>query len=290
MPTPAAADPALLPPRPGQHRLAVLGFPASHSLSPVIHRRAFELCGLDDWRYDIVELRPTEVAEFIASRDASWRGFSVTMPLKEVVAGLGAPDPLVGRIGVANTLVVDLGPGGRSYRTYNTDVGGFVAAVTGTGLPAPASAVVVGSGATALSALVALGSLGARVTVAARNSAKAEALAARGADLGVATATTPWGEFPACDAVVSTVPEAALAPHVPAILAGRPALVFDVVYHPWPTRLATSAAAAGVAVLSGLDLLVHQAVAQFRLFTGRDVPAEPLLLAVRAEAARRAMT
>jgi shikimate dehydrogenase len=149
---------------------------------------------------------------------------------------------------------------------------------------------VVGSGATALSACVALGSLGAHVTVVARNPAKAEALATRGAEVGVATDTTPWGVFPACDTVVSTVPASALEPHVPAILALRPSLVFDVVYHPWPTPLATAAAASGTPVLSGLDLLVHQAVAQFRLFTGREVAAEPLLLAVRAEAARRAMT
>ncbi|WP_051208581.1 shikimate dehydrogenase family protein [Propionicicella superfundia] len=292
MPIPDVADGAdrSTGPAPGQHRVAVLGYPAAHSLSPVIHRRGYELCGLEDWRYDVVELRPAEVEGFLRSRDASWRGFSVTMPLKETVAALGVPDPLVERMHVANTLVIEPHPGGPVRRVYNTDVGGLVDAVTGTGLPAPRSAVVIGSGATALSAVVALGSLGARVVVAARDERKAALLAARGDDLGVATDTTVWGTFPSCDTVVSTVPSAGVGPHVRAVLDAGPRLVFDVIYDPWPTPLATAAAQAGAAVLSGLDLLVHQATAQFRLFTGRSVPAAPLLLAVRAEAARRTAT
>lgn len=287
MTIPDAADP-LAAPAPSQHRAAVMGFPASHSLSPTIHRRGYDLCGLTGWRYDIVELRPAEVEAYLDSRDASWRGFSVTMPLKETAARLGEPDPLVEATGVANTIVIDLTDGVR--RVYNTDIAGFTAAMTAAQVAPPRAAIVIGSGATALSAMVALGSLGTPVTITARNRAKADRLAARGAELGIATDVCSWGTFPHSDAIISTVPSHALIGHLPAVTQARPRFVFDVIYHPWPTPLAEAGRSVGATVISGLDLLVHQAVEQFLLFTGHRVAPGPLLLAVRAEAARRAAT
>lgn len=287
MTTPDAASQA--PPTSVQHRAAVVGFPAAHSLSPTIHRRAYQLTGLDDWRYDIVELQPNELAPFLDGLDATWRGLSVTMPLKEVAARLGTPDRLVERTGVANTVVID-GHDPTQRRVYNTDVAGVQAALRSAGVPDLRTVTVVGSGATALSAMVALGSMGMRSIITARNPDKAAALAQRGADWGYATDTIPWGAFPVTDGVISTVPPEAMAPHVASVLRAGARVVFDVIYHPWPTPLAAQAQTAGAAVVSGLDLLVHQAVEQFRLFTGRTVETSDLLLAVRAEAARRSAT
>lgn len=274
-------------PCPGQTRVAVLGFPAAHSLSPVIHRRGFELAGLDRWSYDIIELQPDALPAFLDGLDDSWRGFSVTMPLKSAAARLGICDPLVAKTGVANTLVIDHTDDGPVRRAYNTDVEGFVRAIRGTGVATLRSAVVIGSGATALSAMMALGSMGARVTLSARNADKAATLAKTGAALGLDTDVSAWGQYKACDVAVSTIPAHATE-HLGALVAARPGLIFDVIYHPWPTPLATAAHAAEIPVLSGLDLLVHQATAQFALFTGRTVPAEPLLLAVRSAATARA--
>lgn len=283
MTTPVAAD----GPAPGQHRAAILGFPARHSLSPVIHRRAYELLGLSGWTYDIHEVQPDELPEFLSGLDDSWRGFSATMPLKETVATLGEPNEVVRLCGVANTLVIDHFGAGRRYRVHNTDIGGFRRAIITGSVPRPQTATVVGSGATARSAVVALSELATSVTIAARSPGKADALAEFATGLGMSATTTPWGRFPAADLVVSTIPAAGLAEFATEVVAGRPGQVFDVIYHPWPTPLAAAAMAAGIAVLDGLDLLVHQATEQIELFTGHKVAAEPLLSAVRKAAASR---
>jgi len=85
--------------------------------------------------------------------------------------------------------------------------------------------------------------------------------------------------------VVSTVPKGvtdALRPQ------WRPAsTVFDAVYDPWPTPLAATAAEAGATIVSGLDLLLHQAVHQFELFTGLTAPVDAMRAALYAAAARR---
>lgn len=279
MTTPVAAD----RPAAGQRRAAILGYPARHSLSPVIHRRAYELLGLTDWTYDIRELLPADLPAFLAGLDDTWRGFSVTMPLKQAVASLGEPSDLVTLSGVANTLVIDHTPAGRRHRVHNTDVGGFRRAIATGAEPGPRTAAVIGSGATARSAVVALAALD-EVTITARDRAKADVLAEFAGTLGVKSATTAWGRFPDVDLVVSTVPADALAPLVREVIASRPRQVFDVIYHPWPTPLAAAALAAGVSVLNGLDLLVHQATEQIEMFTGHRVPIAPLLSAVRKAA------
>ena len=83
---------------------AVLGSPIAHSLSPVIHAAAYAHLGLD-WSYGRVELQPGGFADFVNGLDDSWRGLSVTMPLKEVAAECGIPDEDVRLTGVANTVV-----------------------------------------------------------------------------------------------------------------------------------------------------------------------------------------
>jgi hypothetical protein len=68
-------------------RLAVLGSPIAHSQSPALHTAAYAALGLD-WQYDAVEVTGATLADFVASRDASWRGLSLTMPLKRDVLPL----------------------------------------------------------------------------------------------------------------------------------------------------------------------------------------------------------
>jgi len=96
---------------------------------------------------------------------------------------------------------------------------------------------------------------------------------------------------PVCEAdlLVSTIPVAAQREELVAAWRDVPAL-FDVVYDPWPTPLAVAAADAGRTLVSGLDLLVHQAALQVPLMTGRDAPLEAMRAAGERELAERSRT
>ncbi|MGD7707081.1 shikimate dehydrogenase [Microlunatus sp. Y2014] len=263
---------------------AVLGSPIEHSLSPALHRAAYRALGLA-WAYERHEVTDSGLAGFVDALGPRWRGLSLTMPCKVAAMTVGEPDPVATAVGVANTLVFD----GDRRLAYNTDVGGLVDAVRAVGVSTIERAVLLGSGATARSAIVSLGRLGCRsVHVIARTPARAAELTdlatAQGMTLTVAGWTT---DVPDADLVLSTV-TAGAADGLAAAAAGAAPVVFDVVYDPWPTGLAAAAEAAGAAAVSGLDLLAHQAVGQLRLMTGLEVDAEVLLSAGRAELDRRA--
>lgn len=252
---------------------AVLGQPIAHSLSPTLHRAAYDALGLD-WQYGAIEVAEQDLAEFVRTRGDQWRGLSLTMPLKRtVVPLLEERDRWVQRSGVANTVVLQSG----RRRGYNTDIPGAVAAIRERcgerrGERPLASATVLGGGATATSLVLALDEMGVRrIAVAARNPDKARAalpdLEAAGVDAEVQVVRLE--EAPAADLVASTVPSDAPTDALIERLAAAP-VVFDVIYDPWPTRLAAAAEANGAIVVSGLDLLVHQANLQVQLFTGTD--------------------
>ncbi|GAA1431060.1 shikimate dehydrogenase [Microlunatus lacustris] len=265
-------------------RCAVLGSPIAHSLSPALHRAAYAELGLD-WSYDRFELAEDGLAPFVAGCDRSWRGLSLTMPLKVVALALGQVEPLAARVGAANTLVfADDGP----PRLHNTDVGGLVWALGRAGVTAVERATVLGAGATARSTVVSLGQLGAReVTVLARTPARAQPLVELGSSLGLAVVVRDWdAPLPPADVLLNTAVAGAADPLAADAAASAP-VVFDALYDPWPTRLAVAAEAAGCRVVNGLDLLVGQALLQVELMTGRSVSAETLETAGRAALAAR---
>ena len=251
----------------------MLGSPISHSLSPALHRAAYGVLGLD-WTYDRHEVDEYGLAAFVAGCDASWRGLSLTMPLKVAALALGEVDPLAAQVGAANTLVFEADG---SRRLVNTDVGGLVWALQRVGTDRLAEVTLLGAGATARSSLVSVARLGARlVTVVARTPSRAEPLVALGSALGVRMQVRGWSEeLPAADALISTAVAGAADGLAEAAAVSAP-VVFDAVYDPWPTRLAVAAEAAGCAVLNGLDLLVGQALLQLELMTGSSVDAEVL--------------
>lgn len=268
---------------------AVLGSPIAHSLSPTLHLAAYRALGLH-WSYQRHEMSEDGLAAFVTSRPGNWRGLSLTMPLKQVALTLGEVDPVASLAQAANTLIFDP-DGGRSV--FNTDVDGLVNALRGRGVGQVARAVVLGSGSTARSALVSLSRLGCpQVFVLARSPARAEPLRGLAAAIGVELIIRPWptadtgGNLPTSDLLVSTAPAGAVDGWAPAAAAAAP-VIFDVVYHPWPTRLAAAARAAGCTVVNGLELLAHQAVGQVELMTGRTVPAAVLLSAGQEALSRR---
>ncbi|WP_426566845.1 shikimate dehydrogenase [Angustibacter sp. McL0619] len=254
---------------------AVLGSPIEHSLSPVLHLAAYRSLGLVGWTYRAVEVSThSGLADFVGACDGSWAGLSLTMPLKRWVQPLlTAQSELATATGVVNTVVLD-GVGGRVG--HNTDVHGIVEALRERGVRDLSSAVVLGGGATACSAVAALAHLGCRrPQVVVRSPERAADLVAAGRALGLDVVLAGWAQagplLAAAQVVVSTVPAPA-HDEVRRLLEGTsvPGLMLDVTYHPWPSVLATSWQGAGGTALGGFTMLVHQAAEQVRLMTGRE--------------------
>ncbi|SDU88863.1 shikimate dehydrogenase [Microlunatus sagamiharensis] len=268
-----------------RHRAAVLGSPIAHSLSPALHAAAYAELGMAGWSYGLAEVEADGLAAFVDGLDETWRGLSLTMPLKVAVLELdGVEVSETARLaGAGNTLLLD------ERRVENTDVAGLVWAVRSITQDPVATVSVVGSGATARSALVAAPRLGATtVQVLARDPAKARSLAPLAEAVGVELAVPRWGSAPPeAGLLVSTVTAGAVDDQAEA-LAASAGVVFDVVYDPWPTALADAAGRAGVRVLDGLDLLVGQAVEQVELMTGRRPSPEVLRAAGDRALAERA--
>ena len=271
---------------PTRTRLAVLGFPIAHSRSPAVHAAAYRTLGVA-LSYERIEIDSARLAPFIRSLDGQWRGLSLTMPLKrDILDMLSSQDPLVGTVGVANTVLCTA----RGLVGYNTDVFGMVRSFQDAGRRRLERVWMLGAGATTSSAIVAVAELGAlRVDVFARDEEAARRLIPIGASVQVEVLTHPWGAAGADrgdpgvpDAVVSTVPAGTGLPSF-AIEVRERAVLFDVTYEPWPSPLARHWEAAGGAVISGHELLLNQALGQVRLFIAGEsttmLPEEEAVLA-----------
>ncbi|MDO9378562.1 MAG: shikimate dehydrogenase [Nocardioidaceae bacterium] len=267
-------------------RCGVLGSPVAHSLSPAMHTAAYARLGLDGWTYAAHEVDEHGLGAFLDGLDGSWRGLSLTMPLKRAVLGLlDAVSPLAAEVGAANTVVLT---DGRRVGD-NTDVPGVTAALLERGVHDVRSARLLGGGATAASVLAALAAGGLRrAEVVVRDVTRAGEVVALGTRLGVDVDVLDLADdhHGVVDLLVSTVPGTSVAGRASSHVA-RAGAVFDVLYDPWPTPMATAAEAAGVPVVTGLDLLAHQAALQVRLMTGSEVSADALRVAALEELARR---
>lgn len=267
---------------------AVLGSPVAHSLSPVMHRAAHAALGVADARYEAIDVPAGTLAEALA-RGAGRRlaGASVTMPLKREAFDLAVEhDAISAELGIANTLLRR--PDG-TWRAENHDVHGIARSLRDHGAERIGTAAVIGSGATALSAVTALSGLGAReIALTARSPEKLAPLVAAARAAGADARVVPWEralEVLAADVVVSALalPGArriaesmAAAPSD----APRPRLLLDVLYDPWPAPVAAAAALRGTEVASGLEMLAHQAARQVESMLG--VPVAPVAAMLRA--------
>ena len=272
-------------------KAAVLGSPIAHSLSPVLHRAAYRALGLTGWSYQAIECDEQGLPGLLDRCGPGWAGLSLTMPLKRAVLPLlDRAESLVTDVGAANTVVF----GGGRRHGHNTDVPGMVAALAEAGAAGdPGAVLIAGAGATACSALAAVRDLGGhQVTVAARDASRAGSLLAAARRLGVAVRMADFHApgMPAPDLLVSTVPAGAADIYAKRLATGslRPRLVFDVLYHPWPTPLADAAGRAGATVVGGFALLLHQAAGQVALMTGKPAPVEAMRAAGLAALAGRA--
>jgi shikimate dehydrogenase len=269
---------------------SVLGSPIAHSLSPVLHRAAYEHLGLTDRSYGAQECTSEQLADLFAKarEDSQFGGFSLTMPLKITALPLvDELEPLAARVEAVNTVV----PREGGLFGANTDVPGLVAALIEAGATTFERPVVLGAGGSAQAAVAALAAMGApAVRVAARSPHRAAALAGIARASGIELDVVGWerAATDGADLVISSVPASAgesLSPWIEAWPGAAP--LFDLVYAPWPTPLAAAAHRAGVQVLGGLDLLVHQAVGQVLLMTGRQIDVAVLRTAGEAALSSR---
>jgi shikimate dehydrogenase len=289
----------------GRRRAAVLGSPVAHSLSPTLHRTAYGRLGLAGWEYSAIEVVGADALATLIDA-GPWAGLSLTMPLKTLAQPLvDEISPLARATGSVNTITFARG----RRLGDNTDVDGIALALAEARVHAADRAVVLGGGATAASAVAALGRLGAAPALVLRSPARGTGVLEAADRLGVEVSVVPWsdqhrvaGLLAGADVVVSTVPAQAGPAVVAAIDAAIDAaptaenrrglgVLLDVVYHPWPTGPARSWQDGGGVVVGGLAMLLHQAVAQVRLMTGREVTGadvEAMRRAGQAELDRRA--
>ncbi len=274
-------------------KAAVLGHPIVHSLSPVLHRGAYEHLGLD-WTYDLFDINQDELASFLTDLDDSWGGLSLTMPLKQAVFNLlDHVDPLAEVTGAVNTVLFSGSGVHRTLVGTNTDVYGLVTALKeGGARPGPHRAAIFGAGATASSALAALAELGCPSPVVYVRSI------GRTADLRMAAGrmgVTPTFELiskapaalPTFDLVISTLPPFAADEIASQLQGSGSGVLLDAAYDPDPTALVTAWQKLGGTAVSGERMLLHQAVEQVRLMTGKRGPVEHMSAALNEELSRR---
>jgi shikimate dehydrogenase len=278
--------------------VGVIGSPIAHSLTPRLHRAAFDVLGLGDtWRSVAIEVAAGQAGEALeAMREVGILGLSVTMPLKADVAALvDECSDIAGKLEAVNSV---MNRDGVLYGT-NTDGEGFVAALARSAGFAAAGrrCLVVGAGGAARAVGLGLAHAGAaEVTVCNRTASRAAAVAALAGEVGravdvssgsrsdlealVAQAelvvnATPIGMVGSGEAE-ATGEEWPIAPHL--LHPGQ--VVADLIYVPRPTPWLVAAAAAGATTVDGLGMLVHQAAVQLALWTSLEPPVEAMWQAV----------
>lgn len=249
-------------------KVGVAGWPVAHSRSPVIFDHWFARYGINA-RYETIPVPPDEADAFFADLPAEWTGVNVTVPHKETAARHAVCDERAAALGTANTLWRMDG----AVHATSSDGPGFVASLD---QDAPqwresgGDTLVLGAGGAALSVVDALTRAGARVRVANRTKARAEALATRtGAEV------VAWEDAAAALREVRLVVNTTSLgmegkPALPLDLAALPpgSVVADIVYVPLVTPLLAEARARGHVAVDGLGMLLHQATVGFERWFG----------------------
>jgi shikimate dehydrogenase len=247
---------------------AVLGSPISHSLSPVLHNAAFEFLGVEG-SYTAIEVSSGSLQDFMQTRGSEFDYLSLTMPLKEEVLTLDFQvDDLTRRIQSGNTLIHR----DSSWALTSTDGSGLVAALAHAGLERFNSVLILGAGGTARAVAGALDSMTESLHVLGRSSVREEAL--QSAVIRSNFEYHKWGfevDFTSYDLVVNTTPAGAADLLANSVHPGISAMLFDVIYKPWPTELAQRWSDCGGTVLNGLELLLYQGIDQLEIVLGKPM-------------------
>ena len=249
----------------------VAGYPIEHSLSPIIHEAGYKALNLD-WKYEKYSLKVDELSDFISKRDKDFIGLSLTMPLKEKAVEIAdSVTEMAKLVNSANTIIFK----DNKVFSGNTDIYGIIQALKTNKKLDLSSPCIIGSGATARSALLALKNMGVKqVMLCARNENKILEIIDLAEKLGLRVQKIDWEQIPkamAATTVISTLPSgamdkfAAMGPEIPGTL-------LDIAYSPWPSKVALEWIFRRGFVVSGLEMLLHQAAMQFELMTGKKAP------------------
>ena len=257
-------------------RLAgVIGWPVSHSRSPLLHNYWLARYGIDG-AYVPMAVRPEDLAAAVAGlRAAGFRGLNVTVPHKVAAAALcDELCPAALRTGAVNTLVFTEG----GIIGDNTDGAAFMANLASHGAQ-PGQALLLGAGGAARAIAAALLAEGVDVTVSNRSPWRADALAAAVPNLRA----IPWQDRHALADVALLVNTTSLGmtgqPPLEMDLGSAPPgmVVCDIVYAPLETALLAQAKARGLLAVGGLGMLLHQAVPGFTAWFGVTPEVDPAL-------------
>ena len=273
--------------------VGIIGWPVSHSKSPVMHNAAFEAAGIEG-RYVLLPVHPERVGEAVAGlRALGFRGANVTVPHKQaVIPFLDALMPAARAIGAVNTILVE--EDGRLLGT-NTDADGFWQDLVALGVAerlGDGVAIVLGAGGSARAVAYALARHRVRVHILARRPDQAQTLVeSLGPHLSApdrlhAHAWDALRHLASTASLIVNCTPVGMTPHEdrspwPDDLVFLPGqMVYDLVYHPRRTRLMAQAEAAGAQAWNGLGMLVYQGARAWELWTGRSAPVEVMRAAV----------
>lgn len=280
--------------RPAGRRAAVIGNPIGHSKSPALHSAAYAALGVDiSYEARVADPQDAPALAALLRGDGAWAGLSCTMPMKSaLVPEMDEVSDRVDRLGVLNTVVVRRTADDVRLFGENTDVDGIVRSLALEAGSGRDRIAVLGAGGTAAAAVAAAAQLGFRsvdfvVRDAGRAASAVDLAAGFGLEASTLGADAAGARLGGYDAVVSTLPPRAADGLVPLLLVSAPrpgAPLLDAAYDPWPSALALAWDAAGGRVVDGLSMLVHQAVEQALLFSGRSEDDRELVTNVMCDA------
>ncbi len=253
----------------------VIGDPVEHSLGPQMHNAAYQALELDDqYVYLAAHVNSADIADCISGvRAMGIRGVSCTLPHKvAVIQHLDKLDLISKKIGAVNTVVNDDG----ILTGYNTDWLGIVIPLEQLTPLQGKKVALFGAGGAARAIAYGITSRGGQLSVYNRNPDKAQQLAD--------DFEGQVGDFQNLDSVkamdiIINATSLGMAPRqdttpLPKDCITKDQIVFDIVYTPYETRLLREATAQGARVIHGSEMLLHQGMAQFKLYTGHDAPEE----------------
>lgn len=246
----------------------VIADPVRHSISPVVHNRAFQAKRIDAVYLPLL-VHAAQLKDFmIAANQFPLAGFSVTLPHKQkIIRYLDVVDPLSRRIGAVNTVWKR----GGKWRGTNTDAAAVTGPLYKMMKPAHARVLVVGNGGAARSAACALIAAGSQVAITGRNPDRIRALAKMCDAEPVLREKLADHHF---DALVHATPLGMFPHNDTCFFDGSiPAdIVFDMVYNPLETVLIRRASEQKKTVINGLEMFIEQASKQFEIWTGESAP------------------
>lgn len=245
----------------------VVGSRASISLSPAMQNSALHAKHVNAI---YLPCETSKLDDFLAlARRLNFSGFSVTMPYKTaIIRKLDWVEPLAAEIQACNTVAVQRG----KWTGWNTDAAAVVDVLAKRLRLAGSRVLVLGAGGAARAAAYALRAEGAEVFISARRESAARRLAR-----GISARVIPWGGTDGLDVdIVINATPVGMSPQVDALPTDlarlRTRVVFDMVYHPFETRLLADARRRGLTAISGLEMLVAQGARQFEIWTGQSAP------------------